>query len=287
MNQESNKESSKLSSPTGGQGAAIPNLFTLLNLIFGCVAIVFILQTGEAIVQLDATGAAQVFLPEKIWWGALFIYAAAVVDFLDGFLARLFKASSEMGKQLDSLSDVVSFGVAPGMILYQLLRMGFARETDGLDVSILALLPAFIYTGAVAWRLAKFNISTVQTYGFIGVPSPAAGLFIASFPLIILYRYFNIESYLISPWILYAVIAIVSYLLVCNHPFMALKFEDYTIKNNRLKYGLLIAAVICILFLKWLAVPVIFILYLIVSQFAKESKIGSVYQPSETKDITV
>ncbi|MBD0353446.1 MAG: CDP-alcohol phosphatidyltransferase family protein, partial [Flavisolibacter sp.] len=97
----------------------IPNLFTLLNLIFGCIAIVFLLQTGEAIVQLDASGAAQVFLPERIGWGALFIFAAAVVDFLDGFLARMLKASSEMGKQLDSLSDVVSFGVAPGIILYQ------------------------------------------------------------------------------------------------------------------------------------------------------------------------
>src|SRR5688500_7151873 len=132
----------------------IPVLFTLLNLIFGCIAIVFILQTGETIVILESTGATQVNLPEKIWWGALFIFAAAIIDFLDGFLARLLNAPSVMGKQLDSLSDVVSFGVAPGMILYQLLRMRYAQEENGLDVSMIALVPAFIRTAAAAWRLA-------------------------------------------------------------------------------------------------------------------------------------
>jgi len=285
------KDNYNLSSPTGGQGAGplaqIPNLFTILNLIFGCIAIVLILQTGETIVQLDGSGASQVFLPEKIWWGALFIYAAAVVDFLDGFLARLFKASSEMGKQLDSLSDVVSFGVAPGMILYQLLRIGFAQEVNGLDVSIIALLPAFIYTGAVAWRLAKFNISTNQTNSFIGVPSPATGLLIASFPLIIWFPRFGVQGYFINTWVLYAVIIIVSYLLVCNRTFMAIKFKDYSVKNNGLKYALLAIAVICILFLKWLAVPVIFVLYLIISMFSKEREAVDGYEITETKDITV
>ena len=163
----------------------LPNLFTLLNLIFGCIAIVCILQTGETIVLLDRYGATQVYLPEKIWMGSLFIFGAAVIDFLDGFLARAMKAQSAMGEQLDSLSDVVSFGIAPGMILYQLLRIGYAQEAGGLDVSLWALLPAFLFSAAVAWRLAKFNISTNQTDSFRGVPSPAAGLVVASFPLII------------------------------------------------------------------------------------------------------
>src|SRR3979411_1590086 len=146
----------------------IPNLFTLLNLIFGCIAIVMMLQTGETIVTLGDGGATQVMLPEKIVWGAVFIFGAAVIDFLDGFLARLFKASSEMGKQLDSLSDVVSFGVAPGMILYQLLRSSFAQQENGLDISLVVLLPAFIVPVAAAWRLAKFNI-TSQVTSFRGV----------------------------------------------------------------------------------------------------------------------
>src|SRR6266536_4200188 len=105
----------------------IPNLFTLLNLIFGCIAIVFILQTGESIVLLQQEGFTDVNLPEKITWGSFFIFAAAVVDFLDGFVARAFKASSKIGGQLDSLADVVSFGVAPGLIFYQLLRIGYAQ----------------------------------------------------------------------------------------------------------------------------------------------------------------
>ena len=100
----------------------IPNLFTLLNLVFGCLAITATLQNGIAI-QSTAEGAQFIDIPEQIWMASLFIGLAAVVDFLDGFVARLFNASSEMGKQLDSLADVVSFGVAPSMILYQFLRM--------------------------------------------------------------------------------------------------------------------------------------------------------------------
>src|SRR5215217_9317838 len=184
----------------------IPNIFTLINLIFGCIAIVLILQTGETIIVMDQMGASQVSLPEKIWEGSLFIFGAAVIDFLDGFLARMMKASSEMGKQLDSLSDIVSFGVAPGMILYQLLRIGYAQNENGLDTAFISLLPAFIFPAAVAWRLAKFNISTDQTDSFRGVPSPAAGLVVASFPLIIWYESFGIQHYFINVWILYAVI---------------------------------------------------------------------------------
>jgi CDP-diacylglycerol--serine O-phosphatidyltransferase len=265
----------------------IPNIFTLLNLIFGCIAIVLILQTGESIVILDSMGATQVTLPEKIWQGSLFIFGAAIIDFLDGFLARLLKANSEKGKQLDSLCDVVSFGVAPGMILYQLLRIGYAQGENGLDVSVIALLPAFIFSAAVAWRLAKFNISTNQSYSFRGVPCPAAGLLIASFPLIIWYQYFNIQQLFINVWLLYAVILIVSFLMVSNVPFMALKFTDYSLKNNWIKYLLLLLSVICILTLHWLAVPVIFVLYILFSLFAKEPPPMVADTNRATLDVTV
>jgi CDP-diacylglycerol--serine O-phosphatidyltransferase len=99
----------------------IPNLFTLLNLIFGCIAIVFTLQNG-IIMFTNEEGSQLLDIPEKIWMASLFIGLAAAVDFFDGFIARLFKATSDMGKQLDSLADVVSFGVAPGMIIYQFLQ---------------------------------------------------------------------------------------------------------------------------------------------------------------------
>ena len=246
---------------------SIPNFFTLLNLIFGCIAIVLILQTGESIIVLENTGATEIYLPEKIWWGSLFIFGAAIIDFLDGFLARMLKASSEMGKQLDSLSDIVSFGVAPGLILYQLLRLSYAQETNGLQVSMVALLPAFVFTAAVAWRLAKFNIADNEAYNFIGVPSPAAGLLIASFPLIILYQYFNIHTLFINKWFLYGVILVVSYLMLSKRSFMAIKFTNFSVKNNLLKYILLILSLICLVVFRWFAVPVIFILYLISSFF--------------------
>ncbi len=252
----------------------IPNLFTLLNLIFGCIAIVFILQTGESIIVLESTGATQVYLPEKIAWGSLFIFGAAIIDFLDGFLARWLKASSEMGKQLDSLSDVVSFGVAPGLILYQLLRLSYAQEPNGLAVPMLAIIPAFIFSAAVAWRLAKFNIAEVQSYHFKGVPSPAAGLLIASFPLIILYEYFGIQYLFINKWFLYAVIIIVSFLMVSNRSFMAIKFSGLSFKNNSSKYILLALSLVALLILKWFAVPVIFILYLVMSFFPTQPVAG-------------
>jgi len=264
----------------------IPNFFTLLNLVFGCIAIVYILQTGETIVIMGDGGATQVTLPERIWQGSLFIFAAAIIDFLDGFLARLMKAGSSMGAQLDSLSDVVSFGVAPGMILYQLLRISYAQEPGGLEVSFIALLPAFILSAAAAWRLAKFNISTNQTTSFRGVPTPAAGLVVASFPLIIWYaESTTIQALFINKWFLYGVILLLSWLMVSNLHLMALKFKDYSWKNNQLKYILVLISVILIVFLHWLAVPAIFILYVLLSFFSKEP--AAVYAQKETLDVTV
>lgn len=272
-------------SPSGVRG--IPNLFTLLNLLFGCIAIVLILQTGETIVIMDDGGATQVALPEKIWWGALFIFAAAAVDFLDGFLARLLKAHSAMGEQLDSLSDMVSFGVAPGMILYQLLRISYAQDRGGLDVSIIYLLPAFIFTAAVAWRLAKFNISNNQKYNFQGVPSPAAGLVVASLPLIILYQYFDIQSLFINKWLLYGLILFLSFLMLIKRSFMGLKFLDFSVKNNLLKYILIIISIIAIAALQWLAVPIIFIVYIVLSSFSKPITELRTQEDERTMDITV
>jgi CDP-diacylglycerol---serine O-phosphatidyltransferase len=243
----------------------IPNLFTLLNLFFGCCAIVFVLQNGISVFY-NGENPQLVDMPEKIAIASVFIGLAGVIDFLDGFVARLFKATSEMGKQLDSLADVVSFGVAPGMIIYQFLRLSFANQENGLDVSLVSLMPAFILPCAAAWRLAKFNIDEGQQYTFKGVPTPAVGLVVASLPLI--YWYSNNETVinlLRNKWFLYAVVLVLSYLMVSNLPIMALKFKDYSLKNNLPKIILAVASIILILFLKWLAVPAIFILYIGVS----------------------
>jgi CDP-diacylglycerol--serine O-phosphatidyltransferase len=270
----------------------IPNFFTLLNLIFGCIAIVLILQVGQSIVILNNdTGAYDPFFPEKLAWGSFFIFLAAVVDFLDGFVARLFKATSKMGEQLDSLSDMVSFGVAPGMILYQLLRLSYAQEENGLDVSVVSLLPAFIFTAAVAWRLAKFNISTDQSDSFRGVPAPSAGLLIASFPLIIWYEYFGMQQLFINKWFLYGVIVLVSYLMVSNLPLMALKFKDFSYRNNAGRFILIALSAIIIIVLAvtknlWLSWPIIFVLYVLLSLFYKDP-VAVKTSNQQTLDVTV
>ncbi len=243
----------------------VPNFFTLLNLIFGCLAIVFILQNGIAI-QYSAEGTQFVDIPEKIWMASLLIGLAGVVDFLDGFVARLFKATSEMGEQLDSLADVVSFGVAPSMIIFQFLRMSFASAEDGIEVSYLFLFPAFFIAAAAAYRLAKFNIDKTQKTIFKGVPTPAVGMLIASFPLI--YWYSNNEviiNLLLNKWFLYSVIISLCWLMVSNLSIMSLKFKDLNPKTNIHIYTLLIASIIFIFTLHWMAVPLIFISYIILS----------------------
>ncbi len=247
----------------------IPNIFTLLNLVFGCLAIVCILQNGITI-QYSAEGSQLIDIPEKIWLASLFIAIAAVIDFLDGFVARLFNASSEMGKQLDSLADVVSFGVAPSMIMYQFLRMSFAREENGIDISIFWLSPAMLLAAAGAYRLARFNLDTSQQYGFKGVPIPAAGLLIAAIPMI----YWNtsnetIQALLLNKWVLYAIIVMVSGLMISKLPLMALKFTDRSLKNNFPKIILVVFSVTAAVLLQWLAVPIIFIGYIILSLLFK------------------
>jgi CDP-diacylglycerol---serine O-phosphatidyltransferase len=250
----------------------IPNLFTLLNLFLGATAIIFILQTGQTIAFINNEGVIMVDLPEKITWGAVLIFCAAIVDFLDGFLARLFKATSGMGKQLDSLSDVVSFGVAPALIIYQLLRISYAREENGLDISLAFLLPALIIACAAAWRLAKFNLDESQQFSFKGLPTPAAGLFVASLPLILKVPpdIINITDYLINKWVLYLILIILSYLMVSNLPLMSLKFKDFSFKNNLPKYLLVIIGVVAAIFLQWLAVPILLVAYVVVSLIFKK-----------------
>jgi CDP-diacylglycerol--serine O-phosphatidyltransferase len=251
----------------------IPNLFTLLNLFFGCIAVILILQNGVAAVSFG-DGTQYISMPERVGLASLFMGLAGLVDFFDGFVARLFKATSPMGKQLDSLADLVSFGVAPGMILYQLLRLSFARLPVGLDVPVAWLLPALLFPCCAAYRLARFNIDESQAYGFKGMPAPAAGLLIASLPLIGWYSPSEgVQGLVTNPWVLYGLIVVVGGLMVSKLPLMALKFKDTSLKNNWPKVALLVLAVLAAVFLKWLAVPVVFVFYIIVSLMAKEKTV--------------
>ena len=203
---------------------------------------------------------------------SLFIGLAAIVDFLDGMVARLFKSTSDMGRELDSLADLVSFGVAPGMIIYQFLRLGFMQEKTGLDFSIIWLLPALLIPCAAAYRLARFNLDPGQAYGFKGIPTPAVGLLFASLPLIYWTTEFTgIASILLSKWGLYILILFVSYGMVSHWPLLSFKFHDFSIRKNLPRYLIIIVAVIAFAILKWLAIPLVFILYIVLSLAFKNS----------------
>ncbi len=245
----------------------IPNFFTLLNLLFGCLAITVILQNG-LVIEYTADGGELVNIPEKIWLASLFIGIAAVIDFLDGFVARVLNASSALGKQLDSLADVVTFGVAPSMIIYQFLRMSYAAEEDGMNVSVLLLVPAFLIAMAAAYRLGKFNLDSRQSTGFFGVPTPAAGLLIASFPLIYWFDPAT-SAYLFNKWVLYILVFILSWLMVSELPMMAFKFSRGD-RSSMLPLLILVAAgIITAIFAGWIAVPVVFVLYIVLSLIFK------------------
>ena len=175
-----------------------------------------------------------------------------------------------MGKQLDSLADVVSFGVAPGMIIYQFLRLSYAQDAEGVEVSILWLLPAFILPAAAAWRLARFNLDTSQSYSFKGMPVPAVGIFVASLPLI----YWNVneawaQQLLLNKWFHYGLVLVLSWMMVSALPLMALKFKDYSVRNNWTKYLLAVIAVAALLLLKWIAIPVVIVAYVVLSLLFK------------------
>ena len=260
----------------------LPNLFTLLNLVFGCLAIAAILQPGLVPVYTESnnqwlpainteTGIQYISIPEQIYLGSVFIGCAAIIDFLDGFVARLVKASSKIGKQLDSLADVVSFGVAPGFIVFEFLRLSYAQQENGLDISMWWLLPAFVIPCAGVYRLARFNIDTSVSYGFKGVPIPAAGLLIASFPLIYWYSSSSWSlQLLLNKWFWYALIFIVSWLMVSTLPMMALKFKELNVKKLLPFIIIAFVAVVSAFVVRWIAVPITFITYVILSLFYKQ-----------------
>jgi CDP-diacylglycerol---serine O-phosphatidyltransferase len=247
----------------------IPNIFTLLNLFFGCMAIVYILQTNNFTYYQSNDGnysfAGLESIPQEWWYGSLFIGIAAVIDFFDGFVARLLGASSELGKQLDSLADVVSFGVAPSMIMYQMLRMSYMQSANGATTDNWLLAPAFIVACAGAYRLGRFNLDNSQSKYFSGVPIPAVGLLIAAFPLILYKNSFGLQSLFLNKWFLYAVIFVVAYLMVCKYKMLSLKFSKADMSKQIPMFILAAIAILGGIFLKWVTVPLVFVAYVVLS----------------------
>lgn len=228
---------------------SIPNLLTLGNLACGCLAIVFAFQ-GNLV------------------WAAYLVGIAAVLDFLDGFAARALKQFSPIGKELDSLADMVTFGVVPAVVMF-ILILGNCRSSPEALFSQHALrwaFPAFIIALFSALRLAKFNVDTRQSVSFIGVPTPANAILICSLPLIAEKMHFsNLEWLLGNVYVLLGISFIMSFLLISEIPLFALKFKSFKWKGNEIRYLFLAAAVIMLILLKYVALPLIIILYILLS----------------------
>lgn len=216
----------------------IPNTITCLNLFAGCVSCVMAFQ-GD-------------FLTASFC-----IYLAALFDFLDGMAARLLKAYSDIGKELDSLADMISFGMAPGLILFSWLNNILIAESTYLSY-IAFLIPVFS-----ALRLAKFNIDTRQTSSFIGLPTPANAIFIAS--LIAVHTHPYLINILSNCWVIIGMIIILSFLLVCELPMFSLKFKSLRWKDNQIRYIFLILSIVLILVFRLMGLPLIIILFIIMS----------------------
>jgi CDP-diacylglycerol--serine O-phosphatidyltransferase len=218
----------------------LPNFLTCCNLICGCFGIVFVLEERE--------------VP-----AAYFVWLAGIFDFLDGFAARMLKVASPIGKELDSLADVVSFGILPSFVMYRLI----SDETDSL------LLPYIAFAIAVfsALRLAIFNVDETQRDSFRGLNTPANTIFITSLPLI----YNQVGRWLYEPSVLVSITLLFSFLLVSPLEFFALKFKTFRWEDNKLRFTFLALSVLLLVLFKFLGIPLIIILYILLSLLGSAS----------------
>jgi CDP-diacylglycerol--serine O-phosphatidyltransferase len=218
----------------------IPNIITLLNLASGCIGIV---MTFEG----------------RLQWAVGFLWLGAFFDFVDGFAARILKQYSDIGKELDSLADVVTFGVLPASLVYLYLQLG--------PVQVYVPFFAFLLTLASAYRLAKFNTDQRQRSSFLGLPTPASGIFFSSLPMIE-HFYPSVFEFVSKPVVLLVLIVLFSFLLISEIPMFSLKFEGFQWRNNRLKYIFLITSVVLLVTIHFLAIPTIVFLYVFLSLIA-------------------
>lgn len=228
----------------------VPNLLTSLNLCSGILAVLCI------------------FSPGYLMYAPWFVFAAAVFDFFDGFAARLFKVQSEFGKQLDSLADVVSFGVVPGLFILSLLTFAHTGTHQipqlGTDmplwyVAIALLIPIFS-----ALRLAKFNLDLNQSNSFIGLPTPATAFLVSSVLLSTINQglFFAIASQL---WIIIALSIFLAFIMISNLPMFALKFKNFTLSDNKIRYAFLALSAASVAIFKTDGFAIAILLYVIIS----------------------
>ena len=221
----------------------IPNLITLINLFCGCVAIVFVSRDNYLM--------------------AFFMVCLGIFfDFFDGFFARLFKVSSPLGLQLDSLADMVTSGVTPGYVMYTM----FANSGHELGTSPAIPFLGFIITLGSCYRLANFNVDTRQTDSFIGLPTPANALFILSLPLVILFSdSLMILEILTNQWVLLLITLCSAYILNAEIPLFALKIKKFNFKDNVLQIVFLVVCILMVVLLQYIAIPLIIAFYVLLS----------------------
>ncbi|MEM6516770.1 MAG: CDP-alcohol phosphatidyltransferase family protein [Bacteroidota bacterium] len=239
----------------------IPNLFTLLNLFSGCIAVLFATQSNFVA-------------------AAFFVFLGIFFDFFDGLLARKLNVQSELGIQLDSLADMVTSGLVPGIVMYKLLSKSLnvsEQKIDadwnsgfdfiGFELPVLPLVGLFI-TLASCYRLAKFNLDEDQQTYFKGLPTPANALLILSLPLILQYPENEFVEQLISNiWFLLGLTSFSCYILNSDIKLFALKFKGFGFKENKLKYSFILICIVLLFLLNFLSIPIIVFLYIIISIF--------------------
>lgn len=229
----------------------IPNIITSFNLLSGIMAIYFSFY-GE------------------LQWAAGFMALGAFFDFFDGLAARALGVMSEMGKQMDSLADMVSFGLAPGFIVFQLMQNSEALPNLMVGGVFVAPFLAFIIPVLSAHRLAKFNIDTRQTDSFIGLPTPALSLFVGALPFLIAGSYSMQIVWLNNYYILLVLSFVLSLLLVAELPLFSLKFKNLSWKDNSIRFVFLGISIVSLAILQIGAFPLIIMIYVLLSLISKK-----------------
>lgn len=220
----------------------IPNTITLLNLLCGCIALTF------------AFG-------HDFETAFLFVCLGIFLDFFDGFFARLFKVSSPLGLQLDSLADMVTSGVVPGTAMFFMMK-----ASSGMAETSYFPYLGFLITLGSCYRLANFNIDTRQTDSFIGLPTPANALFILSLPLVVKYSESLMAlEILTNQWVLLVITFLSAYILNAEIPLFSLKIKKFSLKENTLQIGFLILAVLELAFLQYVGIPLVILSYVLLS----------------------
>lgn len=234
----------------------IPNALTLANLFCGCCALLYVIY----------------WQPVTAAW---FTAASFLFDYLDGMTARALKVSSPLGKELDSLADVVSFGVVPGAMLYQMIAGAPSLETAfGKSMVLTAALPAFVLSVFSAYRLAKFNLDTRQANYFIGLSTPACTVFVLGLALSAHHNRFGLQELFENQWFVYGITAVFSALLVSEIPMFGMKIKRFDLKSNLINLAFVGLFAVLLFLLKELAFSVIILFYILMSILFKHKIVG-------------